>query len=76
MPDIDHSMITFAKRWSPYGGGDEYILPEFGITPMLFYQRLHTTLERKFVEGLDLTTRLSLREFCARKLARNTVRVE
>lgn len=71
MPDIDHSMITFAKRWSPYGGGDEYILPEFGISPTLFYQRLQQTLEKKFIDDLDLTTRLALRAFCAGKLARN-----
>ncbi|QQZ14628.1 MULTISPECIES: DUF3263 domain-containing protein [Rhodococcus] len=70
MTDIDYSMIKFAQMWSHYGGGDEYILPEFGISPALFYQRLHQTLEKRFIEDLDLTARLTLRDFCAVKLTR------
>lgn len=33
-------MIRFALRWAPFDSGDEYIFPQFGITPPTFYRRL------------------------------------
>lgn len=33
-------MIAFAAKWEPFVGGDEYILPEFGVQPGEFYRRL------------------------------------
>ncbi len=30
-------LIKFVVKWEPFGGGDEYILPEFGIVPAVFY---------------------------------------
>lgn len=38
--------VDFALRWEPFGGGDDYILPEFGVSPAVFYRRLLNDLDR------------------------------
>ncbi|MFC9556729.1 hypothetical protein ACFTWF_38565 [Rhodococcus sp. NPDC056960] len=52
-------IIGFALRWAPFDSGDEYILPQFGITPATFYRRLaeilrdgHTRLDHGVRETL------------------------
>jgi hypothetical protein len=37
------AMLDFAIKWAPFGGGDEHILPEFGVLPAVFYRRLQTS---------------------------------
>lgn len=66
-PD-EHLMLTFALRWLPYGGGDEHLLPEFGLHPPDFYGRLQEMVARRFT-GVDFETRRQLLEHCAVKLA-------
>ena len=61
-------MLTFALRWLPYGGGDEHLLPEFGLNPPAFYRRLQEMLAKRFT-GVDFETRRQLLEHCAVKLA-------
>jgi hypothetical protein len=45
MDSYERELVEFAVRWCPYGGGDEHILPEFGISPGEFYRRVLTTLD-------------------------------
>ncbi|WP_213577431.1 DUF3263 domain-containing protein [Rhodococcus sp. USK13] len=66
----DQAMLAFAAKWSRFGGGDEYILPEFGITPQVFYQRLLTMVTSTLINDVDFSTRTYLRDFCSSKLAR------
>ncbi|MFF2111769.1 DUF3263 domain-containing protein [Rhodococcus koreensis] len=70
MTPEDQAMLAFATKWSRFGGGDEYILPEFGITPVVFYQRLLTMVTSTLINDVDFATRTYLRDFCSSKLAR------
>ncbi len=36
----EKDMLAFARTWQPYGGNDDQILPEFGISEPTFYQRV------------------------------------
>lgn len=65
----DQEFIDFAIKWLPFDGGDEHILPQFGITPYTFYLRLHTLLQSRPTIGLRLATKLQLAEACAVKLS-------
>ena len=69
MTNEEHSMLAFAIRWLPYGGGDEQLLPEFGLLPSAFYQRLQTMLISRAFLGIDFAIRQQLLEQCAVKLA-------
>jgi len=60
----EYEMIDFASRWISYDGGDELILPEFGVHPAVFYSRLSVLLERPEFEGAS-----RLRALCRRKLS-------
>ncbi|PQP25197.1 DUF3263 domain-containing protein [Rhodococcus opacus] len=66
----DQAMLVFATRWCRFGGGDEYILPEFGITPQVFYQRLLAMVTSTVINEVDFSTRTYLMDFCSGKLAR------
>ena len=66
----DQEMLAFATKWSSFGGGDEYILPEFGITPVVFYQRLLVMVTSTLINDVDFSTRTYLMDFCSSKLAR------
>jgi hypothetical protein len=59
-------MLDFAVKWAPFGGGDEHILPEFGIFPAVFYRRLQRLLAHTTV---DDSVRRRLDELCTTKLA-------
>jgi len=69
MTGEDQEFIDFAIRWLPFDGGDEYILPQFGITPYAFYIRLHTLLQTRPTIGLSLAAKRQLVEACAAKLS-------
>jgi len=64
----ERAMLTFAVQWAPFGGGDEFILPEFGITPGTFYHRLRAIL---FTTGPRLRPRTTqqLLNLCATKVS-------
>ncbi|MDV2477590.1 hypothetical protein F8M49_23375 [Rhodococcus zopfii] len=70
----DQEFIDFAIKWLPFGGGDEYILPQFGITPNTFYLRLHTLLQSRPTIGLGLAAKRKLVEACAVKLSQRSRR--
>ena len=63
----ESAMPTFAVQWAPFGGCDEFILPEFGITPGAFYHRLRAIL---FSTGQRLGPRTAqqLLNLCATKV--------
>ncbi|PYE12326.1 hypothetical protein DFR67_12351 [Williamsia limnetica] len=33
-------MVRFVVKWAPFGGGDEDILPTFGVLPTVFHARV------------------------------------
>src|SRR5690606_14765305 len=70
-PD-DRTMLAFAVKWSPFGGGDEYILPEFGLTTAVFYQRPLAMVTTTLLDEVDFATRTFLRQFCVSKLSHAT----
>jgi len=60
------ALLDFAVRWAPYGGGDEHILPEFGLLPIDFYHRLQSLLDEH--PSIDVQVRRRLKALCAHKL--------
>lgn len=75
MSKEDQECIDFATKWLPFGGGDEYILPEFGIAPYTFYLRLNALLHSPAVIGLGLSTKLELSQACRAKLSQRSRRI-
>lgn len=65
----ENDLIDFALRWEPFGGGDEFILPEFGIAPVVFYRRLLRILASTTTE-LTAPQRRRIAELCRSKLVR------
>ncbi|WP_143548714.1 DUF3263 domain-containing protein [Rhodococcus sp. ACPA1] len=65
MTEDELVMLDFAVKWAPFGGGDEHILPEFGVFPTEFYQRLQRLLRHP---GVNECVRRRLDELCALKL--------
>jgi hypothetical protein len=63
----EQELIEFAWRWEPFGTGDEWIFPEFGITPTQFYGRLLVILQRT-PSLVTPTQQRRLTAFCHRKL--------
>ena len=74
MTTEEQELIDFATRWLPFGGGDEYILPQFGVTPYTFYLRLHTLLQSRPTIGLRPAAKRQLAEACAVKLSQRSRR--
>lgn len=68
MTPNERSILEFAVRWHCFDG-DEYILPTFGITPAVFYQRVLWLLNDGKAHGLDVRTYQLVRHLCHRKLA-------
>ncbi|MFD6065073.1 MULTISPECIES: hypothetical protein [Rhodococcus] len=67
MTEDELAMLDFAVKWAPFGGGDEHILPEFGVFPTVFYRQLQRLLTRH--HGVNDSVRRRLDELCALKLA-------
>lgn len=74
MTPSDRAMLVFATKWAPYGGGDEYILPEFGVCPVEFYQRILVMITTTGTEEVDFATKQFLRQFCIFKISRSGTR--
>ncbi|WP_067902036.1 DUF3263 domain-containing protein [Nocardia vaccinii] len=64
------AMLEFAAKWYRFGGGDEFIFPEFGVTPAVFYQRVLRLVESTTSNIVTPQTRIRLRQFCTGKLSR------
>ncbi|SEC29938.1 DUF3263 domain-containing protein [Rhodococcus koreensis] len=64
----EKDMLAFARTWQPYGGNDDQILPEFGISEPTFYQRVLALLARPRTVGLGDEERKALITFCMAKL--------
>ncbi|MFC9762143.1 hypothetical protein [Rhodococcus jostii] len=62
----EHAMLNFAVKWAPFGGGDEHILPEFGVHPAVFYRRLQSLVTLH--TGVNDSVRRRLDELCRNKL--------
>ncbi|GAA4482622.1 hypothetical protein GCM10023094_32920 [Rhodococcus olei] len=62
------AMVRFVQMWHPYGGCDEQIMPEFGVTVPTFYGRILTILEHWKNLPLDDGERKALTSFCVAKL--------
>ncbi|AHK36157.1 hypothetical protein Pd630_LPD17003 (plasmid) [Rhodococcus opacus PD630] len=60
------ALLDFAVKWAPFGGGDEHILPEFGIYPNVFHRRLQRLLTR--TADVNHSVRHRLNELCIHKL--------
>lgn len=67
MINHDQGLIQFLSRWMPYGGGDEEMLPEFGIAPHEFYRRALHLLDDRSTQ-VDFILRQRMREFCSIKV--------
>lgn len=62
----DRDSVAFALRWAQFDSGDEYILPQFGITPVAFYRRLSEILRenKSQIAPAELQTLITV---CQRK---------
>lgn len=67
MDPYDQALLTYALRWCNYGGGDEQIFPEFGLTPEAFYRRVLDLVDG-YIE-LDCRTVTHLRTHCNEKVS-------
>lgn len=61
----DREMLRWAVEWLPFGTGDEYILPEFGVTPAVFYHRIYTLISTGAADHIQTGMRTRLRERCS-----------
>ncbi|QYB06757.1 hypothetical protein I1A62_20935 [Rhodococcus sp. USK10] len=66
MTNEELAMLDFAVKWAPFGGGDEHILPEFGVYPAVFYRRLQRLLTGHSTVNDSVRRRLD--ELCTVKL--------
>jgi hypothetical protein len=66
-PD-DARIIDFALQWARFGGGDEYILPEFGVQPAEYYRRMLVVLQAGRAPRMDAAERQLLVALCVNKL--------
>ena len=60
--------VDFGLAWESYGGGDEYILPEFGIQSQAYYRRMLGLLQSVPAPRLEPDDRQRLVTMCLRKL--------
>ena len=64
----ERAMLTFAVQWAPFGGGDEFLLPEFGIILGTFCHRLRAILFSTAGQRLGPRTTQQLLNLCATKV--------
>jgi hypothetical protein len=62
-------MAYFAVRWIPFGGGEEYIFTEFGVSIPTFYHRVLKLAESRTTTYLDPAVKETLRAYCKDKLS-------
>ena len=61
-------LLEFAAEWAPYGGGDEEILPKFGLTLEEYSRRVLKVIETPIARTLSLRTRNVIRQQCLQRL--------
>jgi hypothetical protein len=66
---LEEQFVEFALRWARHGGGDEYIFPEFGVRPAVFYRRLLGLVKAEHSPGLSESQREFLTAVSLKKLA-------
>ena len=66
----DREMLRWAVKWLPFETGDEYIFPNFGVTPAVFYHRISLLISTDAVNDIEAGLRMRLRKRCSDKLAR------
>jgi len=64
----DQAMLAFVKTWHPYGGADEEIFPEFGVSAPSFYRRVLALLGRSITSQIEAVESEALQAFCVHKL--------
>jgi len=65
----ERAMVDFAVRWSPFGGGEQYIFAEFGVSVPTFYRRVLGLAENRTTTYLDFAVKEDLRAYCKDKLS-------
>ncbi|WP_397517952.1 DUF3263 domain-containing protein [Rhodococcus opacus] len=65
-------ILTFAATWAPYDGGDEHVLPTFGISLDEYYRRVLHLLDTPAARSIDPSTILRIRHRCMQRLATTT----
>lgn len=65
---VDQEMIRWAVRWLPFDTGDEYIFPDFGVTPAVFYRRISALISAGAANHLEPGLRLRLRQHSSDKI--------
>jgi len=62
MAGYQTEILTFAVKWAPFDdGGDEHVLPTFGLTISDYYRRLLASLESPAAKAIDPATIRRLR---------------
>ena len=69
MNDQEQRMVEYASQWMSYGGGDDEILAEFGLTPEQFYRRLLHLVSTRRVGGPNAKVRGQVGRFSSKKVA-------
>ncbi|KWX19452.1 hypothetical protein AFM11_35775 [Mycolicibacterium wolinskyi] len=62
-------MVSFVVRWGPFDHGDEYILPEFGMAPAIFYRRVLVLVRDAPPPAMGESDRQRVIVLCLAKLA-------
>ncbi|MBB4133996.1 hypothetical protein [Gordonia humi] len=63
-------MIWWAIKWLPFETGDEYIFPDFGVTPAVFYHRIVMLISMGAANHIEPGLRMRLCKQCSDKIAR------
>ncbi|MFE5700388.1 DUF3263 domain-containing protein [Rhodococcus koreensis] len=68
-PPNQQELITFARAWAPYGGGNpEEIFVTFGITPHAYFTRLAALLDSTDTKEMAQHERQALLSVCTLRL--------
>ncbi|MBV6760262.1 DUF3263 domain-containing protein [Rhodococcus opacus] len=62
-------ILAFAVKWAPYAGGDEQVLPTFGLSVEEYYRRLLQLLDSPAARSVDSSTITRIRHQCMQRLA-------
>lgn len=62
------AILEFSRRWSPFGGCDEQIIPEFSLAVPMFYRRVLALLKSKEPPSISEGEWIDLIMFCDRKI--------
>ncbi|MGW8815885.1 DUF3263 domain-containing protein [Gordonia terrae] len=66
----DREMLRWAVKWLPFETGDEYIFPDFGVTPAVFYHRIAMLISTGAANHIEPGLRMRLRKHCSDRITR------